>query len=95
MYFVRPIPTATSLLALLLLTSCASNSAIEQSRAFERRGEWQRAFEVVHDEYEARAEQGAVGEELEQAHERLLNEAMRDRAQSLIFHEQEEKACRC
>ena len=92
MYFVRPIPTATSLLALLLLTSCASNSAIEQSRAFERRGEWQRAFQVVHDEYEARAEQGAVGEELEQAHERLLNEAMRDRAQSLIFHEQEEKA---
>ena len=59
MYFVRPILPATSLLALLLLTSCASNSAIDQSRAFERRGEWQRAFQVVRDEYEARAGPGA------------------------------------
>lgn len=92
MYLVRPIATATSLLCLLLLGGCASTSALQESEALERRGDWQRAFSVVHAAYEQQAAAGEVGPRLEAAHERLMREAMRDRAQSLIFHEQEDEA---
>ncbi|MEC8652171.1 MAG: hypothetical protein VXY92_06385 [Planctomycetota bacterium] len=90
---MRSIPTAPSLLGfLMLLGGCASSTAFEQSQAAERRGDWQRAFTVLHQEYVAQAAEGAVSDELEREHERVKREAMRDRAQALIFREREDDA---
>ena len=76
----------------MLLGGCASSTAFEQSEAAERRGDWQRAFTVLHQEYVAQAAAGAVSDELEREHERVKREAMRDRAQTLIFREREDDA---
>ena len=65
---------------------------MQESEALERRGNWQRAFAVVNAAYEEQVAAGDVSPRLAQARERLLREAMRDRAQSLIFHEQEGEA---
>lgn len=92
MYFVRPTSTASALLGLLLFAGCATTSALQESEALERRGVWQRAFSVVHAAYEEQAARGEVSPRLEEAHERLMREALRDRAQSLIFHEREDEA---
>jgi len=94
MYFVRPFPTALSLLGFLLLAGCATSSVIEQSRAFERRGDWQHAFEVLDEEYVRQMESGGVSAALEREHDRIKLEALRDRAQTLIFREREDDALR-
>jgi len=92
MYFVRPIHTTLPLLGLFLLAGCSTGSVLEQSQAAERRGDWQRAFSVINEEYQTQSEQGAVDEALAQRHERLKREALRDRAQTLIFREREDEA---
>lgn len=99
MYFVRPLPTAllrtaVPLLGLLLLSGCATSSVIEKSRSFERRGDWQHAFEVLDTEYLRQLEGGGVDEALEKEHTRIKHEAIRDRAQTLIFREREDDALR-
>ena len=60
MYFVRPISKASLLLCALLLGGCATTSALQESEALERRGDWQRAYAVVHAAYEAQASQLAA-----------------------------------
>jgi len=92
MYFVRPIHKASLLLGALLLAGCATTSALQESEALERRGDWQRAYAVVRKAYEAQAEAGEVSPRLAAEHQRLMREAMRDRAQSLIFREREDDA---
>lgn len=94
MYFVRPFPTALSLLGFLLLAGCATSSVIEQSRAFERRGDWQHAFEVLDEEYLRQMQRGRVSDALEAEYGRIKLEAIRDRAQTLIFREREGDALR-
>ena len=76
----------------LLLASCATNSILEQSKTAERRGQWERAYQVLHEEYQRQLADGEVSEELAREHERLRREYLRDRAQALIFRERQDEA---
>ncbi len=89
---MRSIPAVLSLIGLLALCSCSTSSVIVESRDFERRGYYQLAFEVLDHEYTRQQQAGSVAPALEAEHARLRLEAMRDRAQSLIFREREEEA---
>jgi tetratricopeptide (TPR) repeat protein len=89
---VRSIPAVLSLLGLLALCGCSTSSAIEQSRAFERRGFYQQGFEVLDHEYKRQLEGGGVAQALEEEHARMKLESIRHRAQSLIFREREDEA---
>ncbi|MCK5944759.1 MAG: hypothetical protein KAI24_22410 [Planctomycetes bacterium] len=91
---MRSIPTALSLLGLTLLAGCGTSSVIEKSRAFERRGYYQHAFEALDAEYQRQQADGEVSEALAKEHERMKLEALRDAAQTLIFREREDEALR-
>ena len=89
---MRSIPAVLSLIGILTLCGCSTSSVIGESRDFERRGYYQLAFEVLDHEYTRQQAAGSVAPALEAEHARLRLEAMRDRAQSLIFREREDEA---
>ena len=77
----------------MLLASCSTTSFSEQISRAERRGNWERAYALIHKEYQQLRDDGQeVPEPLAQEHERLRREYMRDRAQSLIFRERQDEA---
>jgi len=88
--------TMRSLLPALLLLSipaCGTHSAIEASREYSRLGDFQRAYDVLH---EARAEEiangGTPSAELEDAHGQALVNHLIARARQNIFEEKEDLA---
>ena len=81
------------LLPLLLLSACATRSAIERSQQYARLGDFMHAYEVLEDERAAQsADGGAVDEDLAAAHAKAKKEYLRDRARRAIFQERMEVA---
>lgn len=82
-----------TLLLTLLLASCTTSSAIDESREHARQGDWYRAFEVIDAEREARLRAGdEIGEEFEKAYREARLAFLLGRARHSIFVEQEEEA---
>lgn len=94
MIFVRSIPTVLSVLGLLVLGSCATSSAIQESRKFASLGDYKHAFETLVVERNKQLDDGEVDKDLEAAYQSARLEYLRDRAQNRIFTEKEDLALR-
>ena len=92
MIFVRSIPTALSVIGLLLLTGCSTSSVIERSEKLASLGDYRHAYEEVSIEFNRQLLEGEVDPALAEQHAKLRLEYLRDRAQALIFAEREDDA---
>ncbi len=92
MILLRSFPTVLSVLGLLILGGCITNSALEASRKFASVGDYKHAFEELDSERTRQLEAGGVDEVLETAYQSIRLEYLRDRAQQRIFTEREDMA---
>lgn len=82
-----------TLLGLLLLSACGTNSAIERSQAFARVGDHERAFKVLDEVVTADRQAGeAPNQELQAAHRSAEERFLLERARGHIFAEKEDAA---
>lgn len=85
--------TILRLLPVLLLVACATRSAIEESRASARLGDYNRAFIVLDDmRRQQLADGGEVDAELAAAHRQAWMAFLLHRAEERIFQEREDAA---
>lgn len=92
MIFARSFPTVLSVLGLLILGGCTTNSVLDASRKFASVGDFKHAFETLDSERMAQLEAGSVDPKLEKAYQSMRLQYLRDRAQQRIFTEREEMA---
>jgi tetratricopeptide (TPR) repeat protein len=85
--------TILRLLPVLLLVACATRSAIEESRASARLGDYNRAFVVLDDmRRQQLADGGEIDAELAAAHRQAWMAFLLHRAEERIFQEREDAA---
>lgn len=92
MIFVRSLSTVLPVFGLLLLAGCATNSVIERSRQMASLGDYKHAYEEISVELDRQLAAGEVAADVAELHSQLKLEWMRDRAQAMIFAEQEDNA---
>jgi tetratricopeptide (TPR) repeat protein len=92
MIFVRSLSTVLPVFGLLLLAGCGTNSAIERSQKMASLGDFKHAYEEISVEFDRQVVAGEVAADVAELHSQLKLEWMRDRAQLMIFAEQEDDA---
>jgi tetratricopeptide (TPR) repeat protein len=92
MSFVRSLSTVLPAFGLLLFAGCGTGSVIERSQQMAHLGDYKHAYEEISAEYDRQLVAGEVAEDVVELHSQLKLEWMRDRAQSMIFAEQEDNA---
>ena len=92
MIFVRSLSTVLPVFGLLLLAGCGTNSVIERSQKMASLGDYKHAYEEISVEFDRQVVAGEVAADVAELHSQLKLEWMRDRAQMMIFAEQEDDA---
>lgn len=92
MIFVRSKALILPAFGLLLLAGCGTSSVIQRSQEMAALGDYKHAYEEIQRVYDEQVMKGDVDPAVAKAHAELKLEWLRDRAQSMIFAEREDRA---